>query len=47
MFYEYSKKKHCDDKTVAKEWDHILLTANLVGDKKMQQEYLNYHAYTI
>jgi hypothetical protein len=44
MFYEYSKKKHCTDKTVAKEWDHILLTANLVPDKKLQQEYLNYHA---
>jgi len=44
LFYEYSKKKHCSDKTVAKEWDHVLLTANLVADKKMQQEYLNYHA---
>ena len=44
MFYEYSKKKHCSDKTVAKEWDHTLLTANLVADKKGQQEYLNYHA---
>jgi hypothetical protein len=44
MFYECSKKKHCTDKTVAKEWDHILLTANLVADKKKQQEYLNYHA---
>jgi L-rhamnose mutarotase len=44
MFYEYSKKKHCTDKTVAKEWDHILLTANLVADKKLQQEYLDYHA---
>jgi len=44
MFYEYSKKKHCTEKTVAKEWDHILLTANLVADKKKQQEYLDYHA---
>jgi hypothetical protein len=44
MFYEYSKKKHCLDKTVAKEWTHILLTTNLVADKKQQQEYLNYHA---
>ena len=43
MFYEYSKKKHCADKTTAKEWTHILLTANLVADKKMQQEYLDYH----
>jgi len=44
LFYEYSKKKHCTDKTVVKEWDHILLTANLVADKKMQQKYLDYHA---
>jgi hypothetical protein len=44
MFYEYSKKNHCTDKTVVKEWDHILLTANLVTDKKKQQEYLDYHA---
>ena len=44
LFYQYSKAKHCSDKTVAKEWDHILLTANLVADPKMQQEYLDYHA---
>jgi hypothetical protein len=44
MFYEYSKKKHCTDKTVAKEWQHIILTANLVADEKLQQEYLSYHA---
>ena len=44
MFYEYSKKKHCTDKNIAKEWTHILLTANLVADKRMQQEYLDYHA---
>jgi len=44
MFYEYSKKKHCTDKRVAKEWDHVLLTANLVADKKLQQGYLDYHA---
>jgi len=44
LFYEYSKEKHCLDKTVAKEWDHIILTANLVADKKLQQQYLDYHA---
>jgi hypothetical protein len=44
LFYEYSKKKHCSDKSVAKEWTHILLTANLVADKKLQQQYLDYHA---
>jgi hypothetical protein len=44
MFYGYSKKKHCTDTTTAREWQHIILTANLVGDKKLQQEYLDYHA---
>jgi hypothetical protein len=44
MFYQYSKQKHCIDTTVAKNWDHIILTANLVNDKKMQQAYLDYHA---
>jgi hypothetical protein len=43
MFYEFNRQ-HCDDKTVAKEWDHVILTCNLVADKKLQQEYLNYHA---
>jgi L-rhamnose mutarotase/Right handed beta helix region len=43
LFYEFNRK-YCSDKTVAKEWDHILLTCNLVADKKLQQEYLNYHA---
>jgi hypothetical protein len=44
LFYKYDKQKHCKDKVVAKEWDHIILTANLVADKKKQQEYLEYHA---
>lgn len=44
MFYEYSKKKHCTDKTVAKEWQHIILTTNLVANQKLQQEYLSYHS---
>ncbi len=44
LFYEFNKQKHCKDKTIAGEWDHILLTANLVDNKKMQQEYLDYHA---
>lgn len=43
LFYEFNRQR-CDDKTIAKEWDHIILTADLVADKKMQQEYLNYHA---
>ena len=43
MFYDFNRK-YCSDKTVAGEWDHILLTCNLVADKKAQQEYLDYHA---
>lgn len=43
LFYEFNRK-NCDDQHIAKEWDHIILTANLVADKKMQQEYLDYHA---
>ncbi|MGG9960879.1 L-rhamnose mutarotase [Ferruginibacter sp. SUN106] len=43
MFYEFNRTR-CDDKNVAAEWDHILLTCNLVADKKKQAEYLNYHA---
>jgi L-rhamnose mutarotase len=42
-FYEFNRQ-HCGDTTTAKEWDHVLLTANLVADKKMQKEYLDYHA---
>ena len=43
MFYEFNRK-FCNDTTTSKEWDHILLTANLVADKRLQQEYLDYHA---
>ena len=43
MFYEFNRQ-HCDDKNIAKDWDHILLTCNLVADATLQQEYLNYHA---
>jgi len=42
-FYNFNRK-YCSDKTVAKKWDNIILSANLVKDPKMQQEYLNYHA---
>jgi hypothetical protein len=42
-FYNFNRK-YCSDKTVAKKWDNIILSANLVKDPKLQQEYLNYHA---
>ena len=44
MYYRFEKSERCDNKKVAKEWKHILLTANLVDDKKKQQQYLDYHA---
>lgn len=43
LFYEFNRK-YCDKTNSAKEWDHVILTANLVADKKLQQEYLDYHA---
>ncbi|MEJ5963124.1 L-rhamnose mutarotase [Pedobacter immunditicola] len=41
-FYEFSREKNCGHEP-AKEWDHVILSANLVEDEKMQKEYLNYH----
>ena len=43
MYYQFDRSR-CDNKQTAKEWEHILLTANLVADTKKQKEYLNYHA---
>ncbi len=42
-FYNFNRK-YCSDKSIAKQWDNIILSANLVKDPKLQQEYLNYHA---
>ncbi|HEX2629257.1 MAG TPA: L-rhamnose mutarotase, partial [Chitinophagaceae bacterium] len=43
LFYEFNRS-HCSDTSTAREWDHIILTANLVADPKLQKEYLDYHA---
>ncbi len=43
-FYEFNRKKHCPGSTIVKEWDNILLTADLVKDSLLQKEYLDYHA---
>lgn len=43
-FYVFNKQQCCVNKKVAPEWDNIILTANLVKDPELQQEYLNYHA---
>ncbi|MCW3093765.1 MAG: L-rhamnose mutarotase [Ferruginibacter sp.] len=42
-FYEFNRS-NCKEKSTAKEWDHIILTANLVANENLQKEYLNYHA---
>ena len=42
-FYKFDRH-YCTDKTADKQWDNIILTANLVKDPTKQQEYLNYHA---
>ncbi|WP_308991015.1 right-handed parallel beta-helix repeat-containing protein [Mariniflexile litorale] len=41
--YNFSKFERCDNSELATEWNHIVLTANLVEDTKLQQEYLDYH----
>lgn len=42
-FYDFSRQQ-CGDTATAKEWDHVLLTANLVDNPKLQNEYMAYHA---
>jgi L-rhamnose mutarotase len=44
-FYIFSNQGNCNDKiTPAGEWQHIILTANLVSDTIKQRQYLQYHA---
>lgn len=43
-FYDFDKRRHCDNKNISSQWDNILLTANMVENPKLQQEYLYYHA---
>ncbi|MFI3248456.1 MAG: L-rhamnose mutarotase [Rikenellaceae bacterium] len=42
-FYQFKITEHREGYTPAKEWDHVVLTANLVDDMKMQEEYMEYH----
>lgn len=42
-FYEFNRAR-CPDTREAKEWENVILTANLVKDPALQQEYLQYHA---
>jgi hypothetical protein len=43
-YYDFDRKQHCGNNGIASECDNILLTADLVDNTRMQQEYLDYHA---
>ena len=43
LIYDFNRKKNCD-LPFAKEWDHVILSANLVSDTTLQNEYLAHHA---
>jgi len=43
IIYDFNRKKNCD-LPFAKEWDHVILSANLIDDAKLQNEYLEHHS---
>ncbi|RRB02444.1 L-rhamnose mutarotase [Larkinella rosea] len=43
LFYEFNRSR-CDSGPTNGEWDHTILTANLVADETLQKEYLADHA---
>lgn len=43
IFYDFNRKRNCGLE-LAEDWDHVILSANLVKDEKLQKEYLDYHA---
>lgn len=42
-FYVFNRMR-CNDTISAREWDHVILTANLAEDSLLQKEYMAYHA---
>ncbi len=42
-FYAFDREIHCENKNEVDKWKNYLLTANLVKDPSLQQEYLDYH----
>ncbi|MDR2915735.1 MAG: L-rhamnose mutarotase [Tannerella sp.] len=42
--YYIFDRKNCEKRETASEWSHTIMTANIVADSTMQQEYMNYHA---
>ncbi|MEJ5995015.1 L-rhamnose mutarotase [Pedobacter sp. Du54] len=43
LIYDFNRKKNCD-LSFAKEWGHVILSANLLSDTTLQNEYLAHHA---
>ncbi|MDR2804634.1 MAG: L-rhamnose mutarotase [Dysgonamonadaceae bacterium] len=41
-FYVFDRK-NCTNKKTAKEWSHTIMTANLVADTILQEQYMDYH----
>ncbi|WP_435132768.1 L-rhamnose mutarotase [Formosa sp. A9] len=41
--YNFNKYERCKDTNLAPQWKHVLLTANLVDNAQLQNEYLEYH----
>lgn len=41
-FYQFNRQEHCNQKSAA-EWTSVIMTANLVEDVDMQEEYMKYH----
>lgn len=41
-FYHFSREKNCNKKSAA-QWSHTIMTANLVADTRLQDEYMEYH----
>ena len=41
-FYNFNREKLTGEKA-ASEWEHIIMTANLVNDTTLQNEYMEYH----
>ncbi len=42
VIYDFNRKKNCD-LPFATEWDHVILSANLVDNVNLQNEYLEHH----
>ncbi len=43
-FYIFDRSLDCKANNIAPEWEHTLMTANLVPDTILQREYMDYHA---